>query len=121
MTHMRNLTRLLPIAVLAAGAASCGDVVRNGRAPSYLVIDSLSGIRGAGTLGTPTATLISDVITNVTTPLPCTATAPCPTIFGDPGQAVMHIELKDQGTATAPTVASPVNSITIDRYRVDYV
>ena len=118
---MRNLTRILAVASLVATTVSCGDVVRSGRAPSYLVIDSLAGIRGASTLGTPTATLISDVITNVTTPPPCSQTSPCPTIFGDPGQAVMHMALKDPGTAATPTVPSQVNSITIERYHVDYV
>jgi hypothetical protein len=118
---MRNLTRFLALLGLVAMTASCGDVVRNGRSPSYLVIDSLAGIRGASTLGTPTSTLISDVITNVSTPPPCTQTSPCPTIFGDPGQAVMHIALKNPGTAATPTVPGPVNVITIDRYHVDYV
>jgi hypothetical protein len=118
---MRNLTRFLALVGLVAMTASCGDVVRNGKSPSYLVIDSLAGIRGASTLGTPTSTLISDVITNVSTPPPCTQTAPCPTIFGDPGQAIMHIALKNPGTAATPTVPGPVNVITIDRYHVDYI
>jgi hypothetical protein len=118
---MRNLTRFVALAGLVAASTSCGDVVRNGRSPAYLVIDSLQGIRGASTLGTPASTLISDVITNVTTPPPCTQTAPCPTIFGDPGQAVMHIALKDPGTGTTPATPTQINAITIDRYRVDYV
>jgi hypothetical protein len=120
-TYMRNLTRFLALAALVGMTASCGDVVRNGKSPSYLVIDSLAGIRGASTIGTPASTLISDVITNVTSPAPCTQTAPCPTIFGDSGQAIMHIALKDPGTATTPSTPSQVNSITIDRYRVDYI
>jgi len=118
---MRNLTRFLALAGLIGTTASCGDVVRSGRAPSYLVIDSLGGIRGATSLGTPSSTLISDVITNITSPDPCTPTNPCPTIFGDPGQAVMHIALKNPGPAGTPATPSEVNSITIDRYRVDYI
>jgi hypothetical protein len=118
---MRHLTRFLALIAIIGTAASCGDVVRNGRASSYLVIDSLSGIRGAVTQLPPTATLLSDVITNVTTPPPCTQTEPCPTIFNDPGQVVMHIALKDPGTATSPSVPSEVNSITITRYRVEYL
>jgi len=118
---MRNLTRFLAIAGLIGATTSCGDVVRNGRSPSYLVIDTLSGIRGASTLGAPTATLLSDVITNVTSPPPCSQTAPCPTVFNDPGQAVMHISLKDPGSAATPTVPTQVNSITITRYHVKYV
>ena len=118
---MRNLTRFLALVGLVGMTASCGDVVRNGKSPSYLVIDSLAGIRGASTLGTPASTLISDVITNVSTPPPCTQASPCPTIFGDSGQAIMHIALKDPGTAATPTVPGPMNLITIDRYHVDYV
>jgi len=120
MPHMRNYSRFLAL-LAVVGTTSCGDVVRNGRSPAYLVIDSLEGIRGAATLGTPAGTLTSDVITNITTPPPCTQTAPCPTIYGDPGQAKMHIALKDAGTASSPTTPTEMNSITIDRYRVDYV
>jgi hypothetical protein len=118
---MRNLFRTLAAVALLGATTSCGDVVRNGRAPSYLVIDSLAGIRGAVSAATPASTLVSDVITNVTSPPPCTQTTPCPTIFGDSGQAVMHIALKDAGTATTPATPSAVNAITITRYHVDYV
>jgi hypothetical protein len=118
---MRNLRRFFALVALIGAATSCGDVVRNGRAPSYLVIDSLQGVRGATTQGTPTSTLISDVITNVISPAPCTQDAPCPTIFGDTGEATMHIALKDPGTATAPSSPTEVNAITITRYHVDYV
>src|SRR5262245_11209706 len=121
MTSMRNLKRLLALVVLGAPATSCGDVVRNGRAPSYLVIDSLAGIRGFSTAGTPSSTLISDVITDVTSPPPCTTEKPCPTIFGDSGQAIMHIALKDPGTAASPSAATEVHWITLTRYRVDYI
>jgi hypothetical protein len=118
---MRHLTRFLALAGILGTAASCGDVVRNGRAPSYLVIDSLAGVRGFTTVGAPVTILASDVVTNVTQPLPCSVTAPCPTVFSDSGQAVMHIALKDPGTATTPSTPSEVNSITITRYHVDYV
>ena len=121
MTHMRNLTRFLAAAAIVGANISCGDVVRNGRAPSYLVIDSLEGIRGAANAGTPGSTLISDVITNVTSPAPCTQDKPCPTIFGDGGRATMHLALKDPGTAAAPSAPTAMNAITINRYRVDYV
>jgi hypothetical protein len=121
MNHLRSLSRLLALVALIGTTTSCGDVVRNGRSPSYLVIDSLGGIRGAATVLTATSTLISDVITNITSPPPCTQDAPCPTIFGDSGQAIMHIALKDPGTAAAPSAATEVNAITITRYRVDYI
>jgi len=118
---MRNLKRFLASVAIGATATSCGDVVRNGRAPSYLVIDSLGGIRGSATAGTAVSTLTSDVITNVSTPPPCTTEKPCATVFSDAGEAKMHIALKDPGTAAAPSAPTEVNAITIDRYRVDYV
>ena len=121
MTSMRNLTRFLALVAVIGTATSCGDVVRTGRAPSYLVVDALEGVRGATTAGTPASTLVSDVITNVISPAPCTQDAPCPTIFGDTGRATMHIALKDPGTATAPSSPTQVNAITITRYHVDYV
>lgn len=121
MTSMRNLKRFLALVALSATVTSCGDVVRTGRAPSYLVVDSLQGIRGSATAGTPAGTLSSDVITNVVAPAPCAADNPCPTIFGDSGQATMHIALKDPGTATNPSSPTEVNAITITRYHVEYI
>jgi hypothetical protein len=118
---MRNLTRIFVLAAVIGTATSCGDVVRNGRAPSYLVVDSLEGVRGSATTGTPASTLISDVITNIISPAPCSQDNPCPTIFGDSGQATMHIALKDPGTAAAPSSPTQVNAITINRYHVEYV
>jgi hypothetical protein len=118
---MRNFMRFLAVAALSGTATSCGDVVRNSRAPSYLVIDSLQGIRGNVALTPPGNPLISDVITNVSSPPPCTQATPCPTVFNDLGQAIMHIALKDPGPAATPTVPSQVNAITLTRYHVDYV
>jgi hypothetical protein len=116
---MRNATRLLGLAALIAASASCGDVVRQGSSPVYLVIDLLQGSRGGPTVGSASGTLISDVITNITTPAPCTPATPCPTIFGDNGTAVLRAPLKDIGATTAlgPTTN---NEVTINRVRVEY-
>jgi hypothetical protein len=117
---MRNGIRLIGLAALAAVCVSCGDVVRQGSSPVFLVIDSLQGIRGAVQPGTAASTLVSDVITNVTSPDPCTPASPCPTIFGDSGSVTLRAPLKDQGygTALTPTVN---NEVTINRYHVEYV
>ena len=116
---MQRLFPYLAIVALVATNVSCGKVAREGRGSSFLVIDSLLGIRGAATAGTPRSTLTSDVITNIITPLPCSAVAPCPTVFGDSGQATMHIVMKDSGSA-APTTPTPLQNITLTRYRVEY-
>jgi hypothetical protein len=117
---MRNATRLIGIALLVAATASCGDVVRQGSSPVYLVIDSLQGIRGAVSPGTPASTLDSDVITNVTSPAPCTNDNPCPTTFGDSGLAALRAPLKDIG-ATASLSPTTNNEVTISRVHVEFV
>jgi hypothetical protein len=50
---MRKATRLIALAALVTASVSCGDVVRQGSSPVFLVIDQLQGIRGAVTPGTP--------------------------------------------------------------------
>ena len=116
---MQLLRRFCVVAVLAVASTSCGSVAE-GRGPSFLVIDSLQGIRGNTTPGQPSTTLTSDVITNVVTPAPCSAESPCPTMFGDSGEATMRIVMKDAGAA-APSSPSAINHITLERYRVQYV
>ena len=120
MTRMRIMNRILAgaaMAIVAAAATSCGDVVRSGRAPVFLVIDSLGGARGPST--TIVATVASDVITNVTSPAPCTVDRPCPTIFGDIGEASLRIVPKDIGP-TGGATPSTNNEVTITRVHVAY-
>jgi len=113
---MAKAARLVGLAALVAASSSCGDAVRDSSSPVYLVIDSLAAVRGGPQAGTPSATLSSDVITNVTSPLPCTPQAPCPTIFGDTGRAILSIAPRN--IAVAPTSN---NDVTINRYHVEYV
>jgi hypothetical protein len=117
---MRNASRLIALAAVIAAGVSCGDVVRQGSSPVYLVIDLLQGSRGAVQPGTPSTTLISDVITNITTPAPCTTDAPCPTIFGDSGSATLRAPLKDVG-ATSGLSPTSNNEVTINRVHVEYL
>lgn len=103
------------VAVLALLATSaCGDVVRQGRSPVFLVIDSLQAAPGnrPTALGNP---LISDVITNVITPAPCSTATPCPTVFNDLGSVGFRLAPKYVGVA--PTTN---NQVTITRYHVGY-
>jgi hypothetical protein len=112
---MRNATCLTAVVLLALGSASCGDVVRTGRAPVLLVIHQLQGARGGGSSSTYGNPLLSDVITNVRSPAPCTAASPCPTIFNDIGQAVLSLVPKNAGVAPSAS-----NMVTLSRYRVVY-
>ncbi|HXD73654.1 MAG TPA: hypothetical protein VN628_07955, partial [Vicinamibacterales bacterium] len=51
----------------------------------------------------------------------CTTANPCPTIFSDTGQVVMHMVPKDIGvSATTPTTPSTNNQVTINRVHVSY-
>ncbi len=119
MTVMRFVNGLTALAVVVT-SVSCGDVVRQGKSPVYLVINQLTGIRGGPEQGEGTMTLLSDVITNVTNPEPCTPETPCPTIFNDLGAATLRISSKDIGTVGSPAQPSTNNEVTINRYRVTY-
>ncbi len=116
MTQMRFITRFVALAAVVGASVSCGDVARSGQSPVYLIISDLKAGRGGGNSTTKGSFLLSDVITNVTSPAPCTPTSPCPTIFNDVGEANFTMAPKDI-TAVAPTSN---NSITITRYRVTY-
>ena len=103
--RMQSLNRLVLFGTLIAATASCGDVVRQGRAPVFLVIDQLLGANGNDP-STFFNVLLSDVVTN---------NSP----FNDPGQVTLRIVPKDVGTIT-PTPLSTNNDVTITRYRVSY-
>jgi hypothetical protein len=118
---MRNVIRLIGIAAVVAANASCGSVVRDGSSPVYLVMDSLLGIRGGGNSTTGATNLVSDVITNVTTPLPCAPESPCPTIFGDNGSVTLRAPLKDIGAGSTTLAPTSNNEVTITQYHVEYI
>ncbi|MFN7984551.1 MAG: hypothetical protein U0Q11_22130 [Vicinamibacterales bacterium] len=120
MFVMRHFSKLAVLSALAVASASCGDVARSGRSPVYLVIDSITAVAGGSSSTTPAGFLQSDVLRLVTTPDPCTTTAPCPTIYNDTGTATFHLALKDIGSATTPTSPSSNNQVTITRYHVSY-
>jgi hypothetical protein len=77
-------------------------------------MDSLEAAPG-NKPGAMAGTLFSDVVTNVTSPEPCSTSNPCPTVFADVGQAILHLTPKDAGIA--PTTN---NQVTIRRYHVSY-
>jgi hypothetical protein len=119
MNHMRSAIRLLFVAGVAAVGISCGDVVRDGRSPVFLVIESLTASRGGAEGGVASGFLLSDVLTYVTEPPPCSEESPCPTIFNDTGSVTFRLSPKNItiGLGNAP---STNNDVTISRYRVDF-
>jgi hypothetical protein len=117
---MRSVTKILGLAAIVAASTSCGDVVRQGRAPVMMVIDALQAAQG-NRQTTLVANLLSDVITNVTTPSPCSTDNPCPTVFNDVGSAQLRLVLKDPGPPGAPTQPTSNNDVTITRIHIRYV
>jgi hypothetical protein len=111
----RNITRIL-LGALAATSVSCGDVVTSGKSPVYLVIDLLQAAAGGRETGDLAGTLLSDVQTLIIEPEPCSAEAPCPTVFNDVGSVTLRIASKDV-TISSPTTN---NEVTINRYRVTF-
>jgi hypothetical protein len=63
---MQRVKQFVLIAAVTAATVSCGDVVRDGRSPVYLVIDSLVAKRG-GADDPEAGTLLSDVLTKGST------------------------------------------------------
>ena len=94
----RALAALVVLASMV-GLTSCSEMTRTGQASSYLVITTLTG--GTDNTGTVESDVISDE----------------GGVLQDPGQATLTLQMKDvQGLPP-----SPVNSITITQYRVEYV
>ena len=118
---MTNRTKLVKVAVLllAATASGCGEYVDQGRSPARVIISRLEASRGSAPddFGNP---LSSDVITNVTSPDPCSTSSPCPTVFNDLGQVTMNLVLRDPGVPGLAAAPSSLNQVTFTRYRVEY-
>jgi hypothetical protein len=105
--RLRQLSVGGTMLAVCLASASCGDVVRQGRSPAFLVIDSLLAASGAtpGQLGVP---LNSDVLTKST-------------VNDDLGQVTLRMLLKDQGGPGVLATPSVINSIKITRYRVEFM
>ncbi len=107
------------LTLMAALAASgCGDLVRQGRAPVQVVINSLQAAPG----NTPDelgSTLLSDVVTLVERTVDGEEVR-VPTIFNDMGSVTMSLILKDPGQPGVTTTPTDINSVTFTRYRVTY-
>ena len=102
-----RVSGVLMLLTLTLGAASCGDVSRQGTGSSFMILNQLEAARG----DEPNRfinTLNSDVITIVDD---------SPSIFNDLGRARLSLAMKD-ATITSPSSA---NFITLNRYHVKYV
>ena len=97
--------------VLAAAAAGCGDMQREGQASSFLIVNALEAASGADP-STFAGTLRSDVVTVVDG---------SSTIYNDIGRVNLVLAMKDPGTTSAPSAPTSANFITINRYHVRYI
>jgi hypothetical protein len=101
-----SAVRLLMAVLLAASSSSCGDMVREGTASSYLIVENFLAASGDGD---PSTTLLSDVLTIVDD---------VPSVFNDVATVTFTLGMKDPALATSPTQA---NWITVNRYRVRFI
>jgi hypothetical protein len=104
-TAILRRTIVLTAAGLALAGAGCSDEVREGRSPSYLIIDKIEATQGTNT--TLTGQLSSDVLTKGT-------------VFEDRGFATMSLGLKNVGPEGTTPTPTQNNAITVTRYHVDY-
>jgi hypothetical protein len=116
--RLRQLTTAFAAMAAVLGSASCGQMVRQGKAPAFLIIDLLQAASGAaasafgGTLASDVVTLIDRTVGGVTVRVP--------TLFADPGRVTLRLQLKDAGVPGNSTAPSAINAITVNRYHVSY-
>lgn len=117
-SHRRFLRGVAGIALLA-GSVSCGDVVRQDRAPVIVVVDSVEAASGADP-GNMSGFLLSDVQTLVEQQVDG-ETVRVPVVFNDVAQATMRIIPKDAGNGAVSLAPSAWNNVTINRYRISFI
>ena len=115
----RPVIRGAAAVMLLAGSVSCGDVLKTGRAPVIVVVDSLEAASGAepGNMG---GFLLSDVQTLVDQTVGG-QTVKVPTIFNDIGRVTMRLIPKDAGNGAVNLNPTPWNAVTINRYRITFI
>ncbi len=106
------------LVLLAAATAGCGELVRQGRGPSQVVIMSLQAASGAEPEKL-SGILHSDVLTNVERSIGGQQVTTA-TVFNDLGEVVMALLLKDPGQEGLASSPSLINQVTMSRYRVSY-
>lgn len=117
-TFARPLRQLAASAMLTVLATACSDRARSDRSPAFLVMELLEAASGAQPQEFGNF-LNSDVETIVEWQINDRAVE-VPSVFGDPGRATFRLGLKNPGTSTSPLTPSPLNEITITRYRVTF-
>lgn len=110
-----TVSRLLVAAACVLSSSACGsELLRTGRAPVFLQLNSLGGAPFGETSATnpyrsDVQRLVEETISGVTVKVP--------TVVNDIGIATIAVVSKDQTTLAT---TSPLNNVTITRYRVSY-
>ncbi len=115
MRRVKSICIGAAILALAMTTWSCGEVARQGRSPAQLVIVSLSAAKGFK----PTE-YVSSLGSDVYTCIKSGSDTRCG-VWNDLGKATLSLVLKDQGAPGITSSPSPLNQVTITRYRVVYV
>jgi hypothetical protein len=102
----KRLGSLALAAAISVATAGCGDVVRQGRSPAYLMVTKIIAASGAEPEEFSDE-LSSDVVTKGG-------------VVEDLGTVTLRLALKDIGQPAAPAAPTANNYITITRYRVSY-
>ncbi len=112
-TFLSTVGRLvLGAACLISSAACGGELMRTGRSPVFLTVESMTATAGGG--GAQSAFLLSDVQVLVDETVNG-VTRKVPTIFNDTLTASIRANEKNPSAT-----ATPINSVTLTRYHVDF-
>jgi hypothetical protein len=104
-------TTRIAIAAITFGSVSCGDLTREGQSPAYLIVRSLEAAQGHAT-DEFFGSLLSDVVTVIDD---------VAGVYNDVGRVTFSLGLKDPGPPSSPNAPSQANTITVDRYHVDFI
>lgn len=121
MTTSSGFRRFSGFTIVAAAifsSVSCGDVVRTGRSPVYVIVDSIAGAPGSN----PTQ-FVSNLLSDVQVLIPTTVNGQqvlIPSFFNDLARVTFRLGQKNSGTPSAPIGPSELNAVTIQRYHVDF-
>ena len=121
MDSKRTARHVLPLVVssiVTFTLISCGELVRTGSSPAFLVIDVLEAASGAepddfrGVLNSDVETMVSEVADG--------EASDAPAVFSDIGRVTLRLGLKNPGVSATPLTPSSLNEITVSRYRVTF-
>jgi hypothetical protein len=96
---------------LVVTSMGCGNVAELGKSPALIVVDLVEAASGAEP-GNMSGFLLSDVETIVDGN---------PSIFNDLARATMRVIAKDVGNGQNALAPTPWNSVTINRYRINFI